>query len=88
MMTNPFRRLSPPSHADAEEREHMTYFFTVFRLDVGPGQAQGRSDDGGIIEPAEAGKDIGHEIKGQNDIPQGPHEANLMNFGVSSSCIQ
>ena len=65
---------------DAEEREHMTYFFTVFRFDISPGQAQGRGDDGRIIEPAEPGKDIGHEIKGQG--------ASLMNFGVSSSCMQ
>ena len=35
---------------DAEEREHMTYFFTVFRFDISPGQAQGRGDDGRIIE--------------------------------------
>ena len=46
----------------------------VLRFNVGSGEMHGRCHDSRIVEPAYARKDIGQEIKGQNDIAESSHE--------------
>ena len=55
-----------------QEREHTAYLFPVFRFDISPGQVQGCSDDSGIVQPAKPGKDVRHQIKGQDDVAIAP----------------